>query len=278
MIWMHVSWASGGVDPRRADRRDQPGGSRFRSPCCWALGLLLMLGLVAGRVDATDDPVSDQSEPPVRLQKKVKPQPSPAPSQPAKPAPKEEKSKKTEPPPKAEQPEEEPELTPQELEERIREITNRIAKNMNQAEKRLQKSDPGEATQQTQRDIVHDLDELIEQSRRQQQQPPSGGASSSSSSNSSRRQQSRTSARRPSPAPQPQAPNQNGNNPRGGKTSSDGMSKIADLYKDVWGHLPETLRQEMDQYSREQFMSKYGDLLKQYYATIAEKGRRKAEP
>ena len=56
------------------------------------------------------------------------------------------------------------------------------------------------------------------------------------------------------------------------------MSKIADLYKDVWGHLPETLRQEMDQYSREQFMAKYADLLKQYYATIAEKGRQKSEP
>lgn len=31
----------------------------------------------------------------------------------------------------------------------------------------------------------------------------------------------------------------------------------------------------MDQYSREQFMAKYGDLLKQYYTSIAEKGRRK---
>ena len=55
------------------------------------------------------------------------------------------------------------------------------------------------------------------------------------------------------------------------------MSKIADLYKDIWGHLPETLRQEMNQYSREQFMPKYNDLLKQYYATIAEKGRQKRE-
>jgi hypothetical protein len=75
-----------------------------------------------------------------------------------------------------------------------------------------------------------------------------------------------------------EAKTQSGNNPRGGKTSQEGSSKIADLYKDVWGHLPESLRQEMDQYSREQFMAKYGDLLKQYYATIAEKGRRKVEP
>ena len=55
------------------------------------------------------------------------------------------------------------------------------------------------------------------------------------------------------------------------------MSKIADLYKDIWGHLPETLRQEMNQYSREQFMAKYNDLLKQYYSRIAEKGRQKKD-
>ena len=67
------------------------------------------------------------------------------------------------------------------------------------------------------------------------------------------------------------------NTARGGDSKQGGMNKIADLYKDVWGHLPETLRQEMDQYSREQFMAKYNDLLKQYYATIAEKGRRKSE-
>src|SRR5262249_14689287 len=66
---------------------------------------------------------------------------------------------------------------------------------------------------------------------------------------------------------------------RGGgtKRQADGMNKIADLYKDVWGHLPETLRQEMDQYAREKFMAKYNDLLKQYYATIAAKGHRKGE-
>ena len=69
--------------------------------------------------------------------------------------------------------------------------------------------------------------------------------------------------------PRPGTANQAG----GGGQSKEEAAKVADLYKDVWGHLPETLRQEMDQYSREEFMAKYGDLLKQYYATIAEKGR-----
>lgn len=41
--------------------------------------------------------------------------------------------------------------------------------------------------------------------------------------------------------------------------------------KQVWGHLPERLRQEMNQYYKEQFMPKYGDLLRQYYGTLAER-------
>ena len=70
---------------------------------------------------------------------------------------------------------------------------------------------------------------------------------------------------------------QQGNLRPGSTTPEMKNSKIADLYKDIWGHLPETLRQEMNQYSREQFMAKYNDLLKQYYATIAEKGRKKSD-
>jgi hypothetical protein len=46
--------------------------------------------------------------------------------------------------------------------------------------------------------------------------------------------------------------------------------KLADLYKDVWGHLPDRLRQEMDLYYREKFMPRYSELLRQYYATLAE--------
>jgi hypothetical protein len=59
----------------------------------------------------------------------------------------------------------------------------------------------------------------------------------------------------------------------GGKTEE--LNNLADVYKDIWGHLPESLRAEMNAYSREEFMAKYKDVLKQYYATIAEKGRRK---
>ncbi len=91
-------------------------------------------------------------------------------------------------------------------------------------------------------------------------------------------QKNRTTAQRPRPSGKQQTQSQKGSNGGGGNGRRDEkMSKIADVYKDIWGHLPQTLRQEMDQYSREQFMAKYNELLQQYYATVAEKGRRKSE-
>ena len=70
-----------------------------------------------------------------------------------------------------------------------------------------------------------------------------------------------------------------GDNPpdQGNGVKKDYALKTAEMYKDIWGHLPESMRQEMSQYTREQFMAKYNDLLKQYYATIAEKGRKQSD-
>jgi hypothetical protein len=53
--------------------------------------------------------------------------------------------------------------------------------------------------------------------------------------------------------------------------------KLADLYRDVWGHLPERMRQEMDLYYREQFMPRYTELLKRYYAALAEQKKKGSE-
>jgi hypothetical protein len=233
----------------------------------------VVLGLLVGSLLAADDPTPDQPEPPLRLKKKVKPEP--APSRRTEPAPKNEPAPKEKPPPSKHK--DAPESSLEDLQEKIREITNRVSKNMSQVEGRLHKRDPGEKTQQTQLDIVRDLDQLIEQTKRQQQQQQSQSSSLSSpsqGSNQSRGQQSQPGSQGGS-FPQPrQAGIPSGNTGREGKNRQEGANKIADLYKDVWGHLPESLRQEMNQYAREQFMAKYNDLLKQYYATIAEKGRR----
>jgi hypothetical protein len=252
---------------------------------CRFTGSLCLCGFLLLSQAAADDPVSGQPEPPVRLKKKAKPRPEvPPESKKESPEKKPAAAKKPESKDPAEDVKDNAEADAQELEHKIKELMSRLGKNLHEAEDRLTKKDPSDATQQVQRDIVKDLEDLIEQTKRQQQQQQQQSSSSSSSSQQknqqarrNRTQKNRANAQRPQPQPDRQANEQNGNDPRGGASPRGEMSRIADLYKDIWGHLPETLRQEMNQYSREQFMAKYNELLKQYYATIAEKGRRKGE-
>jgi len=56
-----------------------------------------------------------------------------------------------------------------------------------------------------------------------------------------------------------------------GKGTPPGLPLDETIMKQVWGHLPEKQRQEMNQFYREQFMPKYGELLRQYYAGLAER-------
>jgi hypothetical protein len=160
-------------------------------------------------------------------------------------------------------------------------ILERINKNMKESGDRLKKNDPGDATRQVQKDIVTDLDSLINQAQQQaqQNQPQGSGGSNqqaSKSSSRSKRNSSRTSDRRPNERPNDSSTTQYGEG-GAGKMSGEGVNKLADSFKDIWGHLPETLRLEMDAYAKEQFMAKYNDLLKQYYSTIAERKRRGEE-
>jgi hypothetical protein len=71
---------------------------------------------------------------------------------------------------------------------------------------------------------------------------------------------------------------QGGNKPGAGRDSPRGPNVNAELYKDIWGHLPEALRAEMNAYSNpEPFLAKYDDLIRKYYRTIAEQGRKKGD-
>ena len=222
---------------------------------------LLALALAATTSIADADAGRDRPEPPLRLRKKEKPNLPPREKK-LRPEPEDTDTgkdrsahKKLKPQPKEEDARRGGEPDGKDAAEEAKEALARAAKNMRASQERLARRDPGEGTRQIQRDILQDLDSLIKQSQRQQQQTSKGPRPG--------RDEQRAEGRQP------------GRGGRdGGKTAPN---KIADLYKDVWGHLPETLRQEMDQYSREQFMAKYNDLLKQYYATIAEKGRRKTE-
>ena len=51
-----------------------------------------------------------------------------------------------------------------------------------------------------------------------------------------------------------------------------------DPFKESWGQLPERERRALDQFYNERFLPRYEELLKQYYATIAERNSKPTPP
>ncbi len=233
---------------------------------------ILVLCTATPGLYADDEPDQAQPEPPVRLKKKTKEKDEPK---------RDDKEPKNKLKDKAEKDGGEP--TAAEPEKDAKEIVARIAKNMKESKDRLGHKDAGDGTRQIHRDIIKDIDSLIDQKKRQQQQQQHQQNSQRSSSrqrgsqaeqgNQRRQRQQQAAAKQQSKPQQASANNPGG----GGNRKKEGMGRDADLFKDIWGHLPEKLRKDMDAYSRVEFMMKYSDLLKQYYSTIAEKGRRKGE-
>jgi hypothetical protein len=269
------------------------------------LGLFFLVFAVVPWINAADPPDGDQDEPP-RLKKKEKPA-APKEDPDKKPAAEDKKDKKTEPAPKERERikiGDEPPDKPAEPEVDIQELLSRLLKKTRTTEERLANKEVGEGTRQMQRDILKDIESLIAESQRQQnspdnqqQQDQQGGASQGQQKQQQqggmgqqrgqRRQMARGQRRgqRNQMArgqgeqdqqgeQQEQSAQNNGKQGGGGNGGQEEMNKLAEVYKDIWGHLPEALRAEMMSYTREQFMDKYKDQLKRYYSTIAEKGRK----
>lgn len=182
-------------------------------------------------------------------------------------------------------------------------IRDQIALDMQSAENQLKTPNVGPETQHLQERALRNIDRLIELLRNpppsnnqdsspmsQKNSQPQGGqqagqqsqpTSSGQRSRRERRQQqtrSGQSNQQTNPHAAGQAPTPvAGQAPRSGVAQptrpNAQVEAIADMSKDIWGHLPETLRQEMDQYYRDRFMPRYRDLLKEYYNRLAEQDR-----
>jgi len=275
----------------REQRRHYPTFSARGLGFC-LVSLVLVAGIFAG-VAVADDPALDPAEPPVRLKKKNRPAKKVEPpkdvkkggeAKPAVPDPEKPLRPKID-----DEPRDPAAKKRSDAEAECKKIVERILKNLEKAEAKLAKNDPGRTTRDIQRDILSDLDKLIEQT--QSQPPPQGGGSAgkrkrsqqkakgSSGSNDSKRNNG---ARDNNPneamkSPKKgQAGTKNGAaTPKTGTTAKDDKSKLHDLFKDVWGHLPETMRQEMDAYSKARFLPDYELMLRKYYQTLSEQGRKK---
>jgi len=245
-----------------------------------------VLGLAFAVLPAADPPVEQPEEQPLRLKKKEKPS---APAE--KPTPKPEEKLK----------DEDPRAKPEEPDIDEKELLQKILKDSRKAEDRLANKEVDDATKQIQRDVLAGIDKLLEQANKPPQdsqqgggggggQQPMKGQSGQQQAKGSRGQRGSQQARGQGQGQgqgqtQTQGQGQGGmgqgkegavanQGGTGGTGSTEESKKLAEIYKDIWGHLPESLRAEMNAYSREQFMDKYRDQLKRYYSTLSEKGRR----
>lgn len=147
----------------------------------------------------------------------------------------------------------------------------RAGRRMREVEQRIVRQDIGDETQAEQKQIVKDLEELIE--RVKNGQCPSCGGSCSG-----QRQQDPQQAQKQKPGNSGQKPGA-GTSTEGARQAGRGTLEAVqkagrdDLIKREWGHLPEQERLRVMQQFKEAFLLKYEDQLIRYYETINSKSR-----
>jgi hypothetical protein len=140
-----------------------------------------------------------------------------------------------------------------------------VVKRMREVEQRLGKPDTGEETRKQQTEIVKNLEQLIEQMR--------------NSSAQSKGQKIRT-VMLPGQKPgnqQGQQPGSNASGPPPTKPAKPDGKHANAFNKDVWGHLPDELRQEMDNVAKEGALPSKDELIRLYYLSVSKKSLNREE-
>ncbi len=150
-----------------------------------------------------------------------------------------------------------------------------IAREMSEAKQRIAKADSGVGTQQLQRQIVDDLDRLIQQARKKACQCKPGQCQSPPSERTPPPQQSKPGSK----------PGKNPNNKPAAKSSSRPPDKNAAKKSEaaaetraamerLWYLLPQHAREQMLQSPGEEFAPKYELQIEEYFRRLSEEKRR----
>lgn len=168
-----------------------------------------------------------------------------------------------------------------------------IVERMRTAQQRLLKTETDKETRELQTQIVKDLDVLIEQLKNQkpppksnQNQPPPMGDSDQNmpprGSGQPKPQNSEKQGSGGEKQPQGASSNQtqgdksrqSTNQPSQQRLSPEEEAARQRMAKDVWGHLPPALRQQLLNVYSEKFLPKYDELVRKYYEALAEQNRK----
>lgn len=152
----------------------------------------------------------------------------------------------------------------------------RIGQQMRKVERRIAQHDASDATTQLQQEIITGLDKLIEAAKQQQNSPQNSSGKKQPGSQRSKVKQS------DQPAGNKPGDGAGNTSPKPAQDSSDrlgpdanskvDMQQMRDLIKDVWGNLPERMREQMNQDAVEEFLPKYRLQIEEYFKRLAEEG------
>jgi hypothetical protein len=139
-----------------------------------------------------------------------------------------------------------------------------VVKKMREVEKRLDKTDTGEQTRQKQTEIVKNLEKIIEQIRSTSGQPKG--------------KKKIQLAVKPGQQPGPKQGNQPGAVGAPDQKPSKPTEKRALVNgKDEWGHLPDALRLELENVSKEAPLAAKEELIRRYYLSVSKKSLSREE-
>jgi hypothetical protein len=186
-------------------------------------------------------------------------------------------------------------------------LAERIARNCKSVSDRLADEKTGVETLRDQKQVKQDLDALIKllepppspnsnsSSSTSSSSPPPPGSSSSESKDKKNSDSKNNSKDGQPPMPEPKGgepmpPKPEGSAkapaaPKAGATAPGNAGARSlpslpfeeSLARDFWGSLPDKPREQMMQFYREQYMTKYKDLLSQYYQSLTEKEKKGAK-
>jgi len=146
----------------------------------------------------------------------------------------------------------------------------RVGSRMRDVQGRLDKTDAGDETRTLQKEIVQDLEKLIEQAKKQGGCPTCGAASCNKHGNQKRQTSDKGGAKQPQQPQNATQPNEGQVMAKPGNVSDEQKEGQQAIARAVWGHLPAKLKEEMEQAFKGGELPKYRDMIERYFRAVAE--------
>lgn len=151
----------------------------------------------------------------------------------------------------------------------------RLNQRMRDVQRRIAEAESGGETQRLEQDIARELADLIKQTEQACRACQKGGGPPSATRKTGSKPAGREPADPSETAGEPngQPARESSDRLRKAKTAPVDRAERRQLLKDVWGHLPAHLRQQMEQSANEEFLPKYSLEIAEYYRALVERRR-----